>query len=98
MRTMAMSSYDLKQLVVAFGTDLRGVQERLYEALTGDLPEAEHAGALADARRKLADYEELLARAELDDLDRDYVRQTWGERVDTLRERASALAARLGGA
>ncbi|MBX6362552.1 MAG: hypothetical protein IRZ00_01680 [Gemmatimonadetes bacterium] len=95
---MAESSYDLKRLVAAFGADFRSVQERVYEALTGDLPEAEHADALADARRKLADYEELLARADLDDLDRDYVRQTWGERVDTLRERAAALAARLGGA
>lgn len=95
---MAMSSYDLKQLVAAFGADFRGVQERLYEALIGELPESEVPDALADARRKLADYEELLARADLDDLDRDYVRQTWGERVDALRERAAALAARLGDA
>ncbi|HET9985777.1 MAG TPA: hypothetical protein VFQ38_19420 [Longimicrobiales bacterium] len=95
---MAMSSYDLKQLVAAFGADFRGVQDRLYEALTGDLPDSELPDALADARRKLADYEELLARAELDELDREYVRETWGERVDTLRERAAALAAKLGGA
>jgi hypothetical protein len=88
---MPMDSLEFKQLIADFGQDLKAISERLYEAVQGELTETDGEGAVAAARAKLAAYDELLADPRLDAVKQSQVTNTFGERVERIRDRLTRL-------
>ena len=58
---MALSSIEQKELVVAFGRDVRRVSADLFEATTEEVTKAQKNSAIAAGRRKVKEYGNLLS-------------------------------------
>lgn len=59
---MALSSIEMKELVVAFGRDLGPTADKLYEATTENVSKTQKSAVISDGERKLREYDDLLGK------------------------------------
>ena len=83
---MTISSLDFKKVMNEFSGDLRPTVSGLWKATEGKLKGPEKGAAIAAAKKKLDDYEQLLKRDDLDDLKRGQVKEECDVNVSHLRK------------
>ena len=90
---MAMESLEYKELLHGFGKDLKRTDEDLYEATDGDVEPGQRQAAIAAGRRKLQEYDAMLAR--FDDGERAHAAERFGERIGDIRRSLQQLGESL---
>jgi hypothetical protein len=88
---MSTKSFETKQLLNTFGSDLRRISGNLYQALSGDVPSGDRQSAIAAGKKKVADYEALLES--LDGVRKAAAVERFGEVVQRIRDHLSKAGA-----